>query len=512
MNMILRKLLNVTLLAAVLGAAGARAAEVRPPAGSQGPGLDAKLEAQWQLYAQAREALLRQVRRTDIKDPAERAIPRAEWEKLLALPENLAFTPQDIAELRSRQALRIQKARELAKKRSVIDLDKVRAAGGAEKFCAKVPKGGMLHIHPYGTLGRAQAAALLKELDPVLDLTEVFLDIQRSSGNVTLYPEETAWLKTLPPATDYLSLSAADQERFASLLFLPPGKQPFPRFNGVFEFIGFAAYDNKKKASRFPEVMMTFAKRAAEEGVSYVEFTDMASPRMYARIAALEKETGLVIRLNNSFARSRDLAALRQDQAAFLAAATSQYLVGMDFLDNEEKFPALEAGQLLYGEALRQDLAGERKLHRTMHAGEIGDPRNPRDAMIMGAGRLGHGVNLAKDPVALEYAARLREPVEINLASNLRLTDVGSVKEHPFLDFLRLGLPVSLSTDDEGILDTDIDRECVLAVEQTDMTYAEFRQMAFNSIETSFASDADKKALLKKLAASFKKFEKTAKY
>jgi adenosine deaminase len=170
--------------------------------------------------------------------------------------------------------------------------------------------------------------------------------------------------------------------------------------------------------------------------------------------------------------------------------------VGVDFLDNEAKFPALEAGQLLYGEVLRRDLAGELNLCRTMHAGEIGDPRNPRDPMIMGAERLGHGVNLAKAPVALEYAAKVHEPVEINLSSNLRLTSAASVEEHPFLGYLRLGLPVSLSTDDEGVFDTDIDHECELAVGRTDLAYSEFKRMAFNSIETSFASETDKKALL----------------
>ncbi len=498
-----RKALTVLiLLVSALSASGAQAVT----------SLEGKLNAQWQLYKEARDMLLRQVQRTDIPELKDRAITRSEWEKTLALSGDLAFSTQDIIDLRNNQALRIQKAKALAKQNSIIDLDKVRSEKKAAQFCKKVPKGGMLHIHSYGTLDRATAVSLLKELNPVLDMSEVFQDIQLSSGNVSLYPEEEAWLKKLPADTTFLSLSGPDQDYFASLLFLPPGRQPFIRFNGVFEFITFAIYDNKKKVSHFDDVLMNFAKKAVAEGVIYVEFTDVASPRLFDRIAVLEQQTGLVIRVNNSFARSQDLETLDKELARLSTAPPAKYLVGIDFLDNEEKFPALETGQLLYGKVLQGDISGKLKLHRTMHAGEIGDTRNPRDAMIMGAERLGHGVNLAKDPVALEYAAMMREPVEINLSSNLRLTGVAAVPEHPFLNYLRLGLPVSLSTDDEGIFEIDINHECEIAVEQTDITYAEFRQMAFNSINTSFASEADKRSLLGKLTDKFKEFEKTSSY
>jgi len=104
-------------------------------------------------------------------------------------------------------------------------------------------------------------------------------------------------------------------------------------------------------------------------------------------------------------------------------------------------------------------------------------------------------------------AARIHEPVGINISSNLRLTDVPDVEHHPFLNYLRLGLPVSLSTDDEGIFDTDINRECELAIAKTDITYAELKAMAFNSLSTSFASDEDKKSLLGILSARFQQFE-----
>ncbi len=138
--------------------------------------------------------------------------------------------------------------------------------------------------------------------------------------------------------------------------------------------------------------------------------------------------------------------------------------------------------------------------------------RNSRDAIIMGVDRLGHGVLLAEDIVTLEYAAKMQQPVEVNLSSNLRLTKISQVSEHPFLKYLRLGLAVSLSTDDEGIFETDINHECELAVNQTDISYTEVKQLAFNSIQTSFANEKDKSALKIQLIESFSKFENDSRW
>jgi adenosine deaminase len=199
-------------------------------------------------------------------------------------------------------------------------------------------------------------------------------------------------------------------------------------------------------------------------------------------------------------------------QAQDLLAVHSSAIVGIDLLGNETSTPALETGQAEYATILRAVREGKSSLHRTMHAGELGDPRDPRDAMLLSAERLGHGVQLIEDPVALEYAATRKIAVEVNLVSNIRLQAIDSLKHHPYLKYLRLGIPVSLSTDDEGILDTEINKECQVAIAETDVTYFELRQMAFNSIETSFADEATKERLLGKLKESFSRFEKTFKF
>ena len=50
--------------------------------------------------------------------------------------------------------------------------------------------------------------------------------------------------------------------------------------------------------------------------------------------------------------------------------------------------------------------------------------------------------------------------------------------------------------------------ECVLAVGKTDLTYYEYREMAFNSIRTAFVDDTLKRGFLQRLSHEFAEFER----
>ncbi|MCM2278418.1 MAG: hypothetical protein NDJ89_10120 [Oligoflexia bacterium] len=461
--------------------------------------LAEKLARQWERYEAAQELL---VRRAVAERPfLENPVSRQEWESLLALDGELAFTESDLRELRSRQRARIEAARAKALRESVIDLAAIRTRGEVSRFCERLPKGAMLHVHPSGTLNRVTAESLVRRNDPLLEIPELIADTEGG-----LYPDEEAWLGALGGQARFSALSAGDQERFLSFFFLPPGTHPFTRFDAVFSFIGFAADDAE---DRF-QIFRDFAERAVREGVSYVEFTTgvrkESLPQFELIAQRLEAELGLVVRFNSSFSR-RSPPDKHAKQVESLLELQSPFLVGIDLLGNETEAPALETAQLAYGTVLSAVRSGRSRLHRTQHAGELGDPRNPRDALLLGAERLGHGVKLEDDPVTLEYAALRATPIEINLISNLRLRAVEDMRNHPFLRYLRLGLPVSLSTDDEGIFESDINRECETAITSSDVTYAELKRMALNSIDTSFAESTDKARLREKVLEQFRRFE-----
>lgn len=476
--------------------------------------LDEKLARQYQRYESAQKLVVERNKDTSI--PLEqRMISRTEWENILVPPSEETLSGNELAELQARHAQRIQQSRELANMLSVIDFDALRTLPAEEgnrrirEFCEAVPKGGMLHIHPWGNLNQTTYKTLVEQSNPSIQAAKLARDLADTSGPAYLYPDEIAWLKGLPAEVSYLALSPADREQLVSMAVLPPGTHPFERFEAVFTFVGLAVGGNwENLVSSYED----FAQRAVRAGVFYVEFTDTMSPEelpKYLELAnRLESKYGLTVRFNIAYFRTDTPTNQNATVLKMLKEIDSPVVTGIDLLANESHTPALETGQAVYGPVLAAVMLKGGHWRRTMHAGELGDVRNPRDALLLGAERLGHGVRLIEDPVTLQYAVDRRIPIEINLSSNLKLKAVKDIRQHPFLTYLRLGLPVSLSTDDEGIFLTDIINECVVAVGQTDVTYYEYKEIAFNSIQTSFAADDLKQRLLKELTARFDSFEK----
>lgn len=478
------------------------------------PSLEGKLSLQWENYRNARRLLLNR-----ISDPAlpidQKRISRQEWESELTSGGQLQWSSEELANLRQNQAHQIEKARQYAISHSVISFHQWRQLPQkvllpkATQFCSVLPKGGMLHVHPTGTVNRATAQFLLENLNPKLPIRSQIQSVENSDLGFLLYPNELQRLKAMEADTPYLDLNDQNRHSYLEFLFLPPGAHPFERFDSAFLFIRPVV----KPWQALEIVFLDFAKRAVDLGVSYVEFTfgvdSSEIPSLVRILEKVQRETGLITRVNRAFHRTLSWAALRRDVEDLFKMPDQDYVVGIDLLGNEIQAPALESGQEIYGNVLLADQHGGGQFHRTMHAGELGDVRNPRDAMVLGAERLGHGVRLIEDPVAMEYAARHQIAVEINLTSNLRLQGVDRLENHPYLNYLRLGIPVSLSTDDEGVFETNIHQECVKAVMGTDLTYFELKQMIWNSIRTSFASSSLKESLMDQLSAQFEKFEAT---
>ncbi len=133
----------------------------------------------------------------------------------------------------------------------------------------------------------------------------------------------------------------------------------------------------------------------------------------------------------------------------------------------------------------------------TLHAGELAqdlvDPTeltyHIHDALFTGhAQRIGHGVDILHEnnsPTLVNYMAKNQIPVEINLISNLKILNIAGSK-HPLRYYLDHKVPVVLSTDDEGILRTDLTQQYVTAVLANGLTYAELKQINRNALTYAF--------------------------
>ncbi len=131
-----------------------------------------------------------------------------------------------------------------------------------------------------------------------------------------------------------------------------------------------------------------------------------------------------------------------------------------------------------------------------LHAGEVTlaivPPDDLRDHVtkavrVAGARRIGHGVGLPAETDAVAVAAEMAAKgilIEVNPISNRAILEV-EPKDHPFSWFRQNGVPVSLSTDDSGILRSDLTGDYALAL-QMGATYADLKTSARNAIAFSF--------------------------
>ncbi len=137
------------------------------------------------------------------------------------------------------------------------------------------------------------------------------------------------------------------------------------------------------------------------------------------------------------------------------------------------------------------------RVHISLHAGELAPGLVPpaglrfhiREAVDLGhAERIGHGVDVMHedDPRALlkELADR-HISVEINLTSNDVILGVVP-PSHPLPAYRAAHVPVSLSTDDEGVSRIDLTHEYVRAALDYGLTYLDLKTMARASLEHTF--------------------------
>jgi adenosine deaminase/adenosine deaminase CECR1 len=155
----------------------------------------------------------------------------------------------------------------------------------------------------------------------------------------------------------------------------------------------------------------------------------------------------------------------------------------------------------------------------SMHAGELRLGLTPPEDLKFhiaaalfqaGADRIGHGVDIAFETDAkqtLQYMADNDIPIEINLTSNEFILGIKD-GEHPLMFYHENGVPIILSTDDPGILRSNLTDQYVLAAERySELGYRDFKQFALNSITCSFLPELEKENLIIDLNKRFLRFE-----
>src|SRR5467141_4372267 len=118
----------------------------------------------------------------------------------------------------------------------------------------------------------------------------------------------------------------------------------------------------------------------------------------------------------------------------------SDGVIGFDLAGDEAGHPPI-----LHEDAFR--MARSMGLNLTIHAGEAAGPESVRQAIAMGARRLGHGVRAQEDAEVMATIRELGVQLDMAPTSNAQTKAVRRLEDHPLRSFYESGIKVTISTD-----------------------------------------------------------------
>jgi len=133
---------------------------------------------------------------------------------------------------------------------------------------------------------------------------------------------------------------------------------------------------------------------------------------------------------------------------------------------------SLHAGELTLG--LVAPAALRSHVHKAVH--------------VAGSERIGHGTDIAYEEESRATLAHMAEKgiaVEISLASNAVILGVKG-QHHPLNLYRASGVPTVLSTDDLGVLRSDMTEQYMIAARDHGLTYHDLKTQARNSLHYAF--------------------------
>lgn len=281
----------------------------------------------------------------------------------------------------------------------------------------------------------------------------------------------------------------------------------------------------------FRRAAAAIVKEAAQENVRYLEIRSSIfgknsdNPReIVSAIEAGMAEGEAWVRENLGFAMTTRLIVLAQRAgtpeqsmkaarwAVRLSKEEGSRIVGFDIGGSEKDH---WIGK--HAEALKYIKDNGLKL--TVHAGETAvsgeqsGVASIREAVALGADRIGHGLQLVKDKLLMKQLAKQGVHVESAPWSNVQLSNVAGYAGHPLPEFLKNKLSVSLNTDNRMMSQiTQAEQLAHLYKTGVLTCWNDIKRLSYNGIRGAFIGPLEKFRLTRQFKKAFNALEKQPVY
>jgi len=411
-------------------------------------------------------------------------------------------------------------------------------ATGLYDFLQDMPKGAVLHVHP-SAMGDHRLL-----FDYVADSSYCYFNPITSAFR--LFPDSTPgseW-QQVPQMLADAPDSAALRDSLFNLIVLDESDLKLPyiwvEFENIFNRVGGLFIDMDVVNYYYENA---FYHYIAEENVQHIEFRGhRPSPAVvdyFLNMAESQEEKDLHVTIRMVYCDSRYLMPGETVEgfntrilnsmktAADLMAQYPGLVVGGDVYSQEDRgatafymAPLLEEAREYcmnrYGFELQYFLHDGESSYPTgvpdspvsltgPYPGSINN--NVIDAYLLGAERVGHGIELAKLPRLAELYAEEGLPLEICPISNQILGYVPDLRDHPAVTLMRSGVRISINPDDPAMFQSNgVTADWMAAVLAWDLTLADLKQLILNSIEDAAMTNDERTDLMDRWQTEWDRF------
>lgn len=183
------------------------------------------------------------------------------------------------------------------------------------------------------------------------------------------------------------------------------------------------------------------------------------------------------------------------------------FVVGFDLINEEDRSRPLKS----YAKDLLEFKKDKPNFNYYLHSGESLDPDSDNliDAYLLDAKRVGHGFNLYQYPKLMDLYIKSEKCLEVCPISNQSLGYTTNVRNHPFVEYIKRGVTVSICSDDPMYMEHNslVDDFFALIV-CFDLDLSDIKQLCINSIMYSSLDDETKSKLIKHWTQQFELFIK----
>ncbi|KGH29071.1 MULTISPECIES: adenosine deaminase [Comamonas] len=146
-------------------------------------------------------------------------------------------------------------------------------------------------------------------------------------------------------------------------------------------------------------------------------------------------------------------------------------------------------------------------LRLVAHAGEEGPPAYIWGALdVLNVERIDHGVQSEQDALLMQRLVKEQIPLTVCPLSNLKLCVIKDLADHNLPRLLAAGLKVMINSDDPAYFGGYVNENYTQLFAATGMGAPEAYQLARNSLEASFASEAQKQEWIARLDEVFREY------